>query len=283
MYLILNIKALKSNPKFKTITVVSKEFNLPQHVLRFWESKFVQLSPLKLSGNHRYYRKADIELIRYIKSLLYDDCISIKGVQKIFGNQKINKLIKNTNPLLLKGSSSQRAKIEDIPDLKDNKKIDARGLEISKNNVQICISKGLSVIEGNAEKDLRQFPNLSFDYVILSQTLQAFYNPEKVIDDLLKISNKAIVTIPNFGFWKVRLHLFFKGTMPITKHLPNEWYNTPNLHMCTIKDFFNFCNIRKIKLFNSLALHKEKVSKITNSNLELKNLFSELGIFLIEK
>ena len=167
--------------------------------------------------------------------------------------------------------------------LKDNKNIDARGLEISKNNMQICISKGLSVIEGNAENDLQQFPNLSFDYVILSQTLQAFYNPEKVIDDLLKISNKAIVTIPNFGYWKVRLHLFINGTMPITKHLPNEWYNTPNLHMCTIKDFFNLCKMKKIKLFNSLSLHKDKVSKITNSNLELKNLFSELGIFLIEK
>ena len=125
--------------------------------------------------------------------------------------------------------------------LKDNKNIDTRGLEISKENVQICISKGLSVIEGNAEKDLQQFPNLSFDYVILSQTLQAFYNPEKVIEDLLRVANKAIVTIPNFGYWKVRLHLFFKGTMPITKHLPNEWYNTPNLHMCTIKDFVNFC------------------------------------------
>ena len=167
--------------------------------------------------------------------------------------------------------------------LKDIKNIDARGLEISKNKVQICISKGLSVIEGNAENDLQQFPNLSFDYVILSQTLQAFYNPEKVIDDLLKISNKAIVTIPNFGYWKVRLHLFINGTMPVTKQLPNEWYNTPNLHMCTIKDFFNFCKMKKIKLFNSLALHKEKMSKISNSNLELKNLSSELGIFLIEK
>ena len=167
--------------------------------------------------------------------------------------------------------------------LKDTKKIDVRGLEISKNNVQICISKGLSVIEGNAEKDLQQFPSLSFDYVILSQTLQAFYNPEKVINDLLKISNKAIVTIPNFGYWKVRLHLLINGTMPITKNLPNEWYNTPNLHMCSIKDFFNFCNIRKINLFNSLALHKDRVSKITKGNLELKNLFSELGIFLIEK
>ena len=167
--------------------------------------------------------------------------------------------------------------------LKNNKNIDTRGLEISKNNVQICISKGLSVIEGNAEKDLQQFPDLSFDYVILSQTLQAFYNPEKVIDDLLRVANKAIVTIPNFGYWKVRLHLFFKGTMPVTKHLPNEWYNTPNLHMCTIKDFVNFCTQKKINLFRSLALHEEKVSEINSKNLNFKNLLSELGIFLIER
>jgi methionine biosynthesis protein MetW len=134
-----------------------------------------------------------------------------------------------------------------MKNLKDNKNVDIRGLEISKENVQICISKGLSVIEGNAEKDLQQFPDLSFDYVILSQTLQAFYNPEKVIEDLLRVANKAIVTIPNFGFWKVRFHLFLKGTMPVTNHLPNEWYNTPNLHMCTIKDFVNFCEKKKYK------------------------------------
>ena len=167
--------------------------------------------------------------------------------------------------------------------LKNNKNIDTRGLEISKNNVQLCISKGLSVIEGNAERDLQQFPDLSFDYVILSQTLQAFYNPEKVIDDLLRVAKKAIVTIPNFGYWKVRMHLFFKGTMPVTKHLPNEWYNTPNLHMCTIKDFVNFCAQKKINLFRSLALHEEKVSEINSKNLNFKNLLSELGIFLIEK
>jgi len=167
--------------------------------------------------------------------------------------------------------------------LKDNKNVDTRGLEISKNNVQICISKGLPVIEGNAEIDLQQFPNLSFDYVILSQTLQAFYKPEKVIDDLLRVANKAIVTIPNFGYWKVRLHLLFKGTMPVNKHLPNEWYDTPNLHMCTIKDFVNFCEQKNINLFKSLALHEEKVSTINNNNLNAKNLLSELGIFLIEK
>ena len=167
--------------------------------------------------------------------------------------------------------------------LKDNKSIDTRGLEISKNNVQECISKGLSIIEGNAEKDLHQFPNLSFDYVVLSQTLQAFYNPEKVIEDLLRVANKAIVTIPNFGYWKVRMHLLLKGTMPVTKNLPDEWYNTPNLHMCTIKDFFIFCSKRNVDLYKSIALNGERTSKINKLNLNIKNFTSELGIFLIKR
>ena len=167
--------------------------------------------------------------------------------------------------------------------LKNNKKIDVRGIEISKNNVQKCVGKCLTVIEGDAEKDLIQFPDRSFDFVILSQTLQAFLNPEIVINELLRVGKKAIVTIPNFGFWKVRLQLLIKGTMPITKTLPDEWHNTPNLHMCSIKDFFNFCNNRKIKLDKSLALHNEKTSSISNINLNIKNLSAELGIFLIEK
>jgi len=167
--------------------------------------------------------------------------------------------------------------------LKDDSKIDIRGIEISKNNVQKCIGKGLTVIEGDAEKDLIQFPDRSFDYVILSQTLQAFLNPEKVISELLRVGKKAIVTIPNFGYWKVRLHLLTKGTMPITRTLPDEWYNTPNLHMCSIKDFFNFCDDREINLYKSIALQNLKSSKITNTNLTLKNLTAVLGIFLIEK
>ncbi|MDC0617362.1 methionine biosynthesis protein MetW [Candidatus Pelagibacter ubique] len=166
--------------------------------------------------------------------------------------------------------------------LKYNKEIDIRGIEISKDNVQKCLSKGLTVIEGDAEKDLLQFPDSSFDFVILSQTLQAFLNPEIVIKELLRVGKKAIVTIPNFGFWKVRLHLLIKGTMPITKNLPDEWYNTPNLHMCTIKDFYNFCENRKIKLDKSSALHNEKISSINKLNLNTKNLSAELGIFLIE-
>ena len=129
--------------------------------------------------------------------------------------------------------------------LKNNKKIDVRGIEISKNNTQKCVEKGLTVIEGDAEKDLIQFPNQSFDFVILSQTLQAFLNPEIVINELLRVGKKAIVTVPNFGFWKVRLQLLIKGTMPMTKNLPDEWHSTPNIHMCTIKDFFNFCILEK--------------------------------------
>ena len=191
----------------------------------------------------------------------------------------ISELIKNDTRVLDVGCGDGTL----MKYLKDEKNVDTRGLEISKKNVQNCTSKGLSVIEGNAEKDLHQFPNLSFDYVVLSQTLQAFYNPEKVIDDLLRVANKAIVTIPNFGHWKVRIHLLLKGTMPITETLPNEWYSTPNLHMCTIKDFFNFCSKKKIELYKSIALNGEKTSAINSGNINIRNLSSELGIFLIKK
>ena len=167
--------------------------------------------------------------------------------------------------------------------LKENKNINIRGLEISKTKVQKCIEKGLTVIEGNAEKDLKQFPDKSFDYVVLSQTLQAFLKPELVLNELLRVGKKAIVTIPNFGYWKVRLHLLLKGTMPITKTLPNEWHNTPNLHMCSIKDFVQFAKSRNFKIFKSLALNNQNISLINDTNLGIKNLFSDLGIFLIEK
>ena len=167
--------------------------------------------------------------------------------------------------------------------LKKNKKVDIRGIEISKDKVGTCIAKGLTVIEGNAEFDLKQFPDNSFDYVVLGQTLQAFINPEIVIKELLRVGKKAIVTIPNFGHWKVRLNLLMKGTMPVTKSLPNEWYNTPNIHMCTIKDFVKFSKIINFRIFKSLALSNKNVSNINNSNLFFKNFFAELGIFLIGK
>ena len=167
--------------------------------------------------------------------------------------------------------------------LKNVKNVDIRGIEISKDKVQTCISKGLTVIEGDAEFDLKQFPDKSFDYVVLGQTLQAFINPEIVIKELLRVGKKAIVTIPNFGHWKVRLNLLIQGTMPVTQTLPNEWYNTPNIHMCTIKDFVRFSKTMNFKIFKSFALMNKNVSNINSSNLTYKNLFCELGIFLIEK
>ena len=168
-----------------------------------------------------------------------------------------------------------------IQSLIQEKDIDARGIELEEENVKKCISKGLSVIEGNAENELGQFPDKSFDFVILSQTLQAFYNPENVLDHLLRIGKYVIVSIPNFGYWKVRTSLLFFGRMPVTKSLPNTWYNTPNLHMCTIKDFYEFCGNKNIKIEKIIGINDEKISSINRLNLEMKNLFSEVGIFLI--
>ena len=192
--------------------------------------------------------------------------------------EAISKIIKNNKRVLDVGCGDGTL----MEYLKEKQKNDVRGLEPQKNLVQKCIAKGLPVIEGDAEKELFQFPKKSFDYVVLSQTLQAFFNPEEVLEQLLRIGKQTIVTIPNFGYWKVRLHLLFRGTMPITKNLPNEWYNTPNLHMCTIKDFVNFCYKKNIKIDKSMCVTDEKISEITRKNMVYKNIFSQLGIFLIE-
>ena len=165
--------------------------------------------------------------------------------------------------------------------LKEEKKIEVRGLELNQDNVQLCIHKGLPVIQGNAETELHQFPDKSFDYVILSQTLQAFYEPEQVLKNLLRIGKSVIVSIPNFGYWKVRVKLLFFGEMPVTKTLPNTWYNTPNLHMCTIKDLFKFCEEKNINIKKVIGVNEDSTSIIKKRNLEIKNLFSKLGIFLI--
>jgi len=165
--------------------------------------------------------------------------------------------------------------------LNEEKQIEVRGLELNQENVQECIHKGLPVIQGNAETELHQFPDKSFDYVVLSQTLQAFYEPEKVLRNLLRIGKSVVISIPNFGFWKVRIKLLFFGEMPVTKTLPNTWYNTPNLHMCTIKDLFNFCDEKKIIIKKAVGVNENKTSIIKKSNLEIKNLFSKVGIFLI--
>ena len=167
--------------------------------------------------------------------------------------------------------------------LKKNKKVDGRGIEIDQKKVQESVAKGLAVIEGDAEKDLTSYPNSSFDFAILNQSLQQFYDPRRVMNELLRIAKKAIITIPNFGYWKVRLQLIVQGTMPITKNLPYTWYNTPNLHMCTIKDFYNLCKLDNITIEKSISVTSDKISNIQKGNLEIKNLLSEIGIFLIKK
>jgi len=161
------------------------------------------------------------------------------------------------------------------------KSIDARGIELEEDKVKECISKGLSVIEGDAETELGQFPDKAFDFVILSQTLQAFYQPENVLGQLLRIGSRVIISIPNFGYWQIRASLLFFGKMPITKSLPYTWYNTPNLHMCSIKDFYQFCEKKKIKIDKVVGVNGEKISSIYRVNLEIKNLLSEVGIFVI--
>jgi methionine biosynthesis protein MetW len=168
-----------------------------------------------------------------------------------------------------------------IEALIEQKNIDARGIELEESKVKQCISKGLSVIQGNAETELSQFPDKAFDFVILSQTLQAFYQPENVLDELLRIGKKVIISIPNFGYWQVRASLLFFGKMPVTKSLPDFWYNTPNLHMCSIKDFYQFCDKKLIKMDRIIGVNNEKTSSINQINLEMKNLLSEVGIFLI--
>ena len=161
------------------------------------------------------------------------------------------------------------------------KNIDARGIELEENKVKQCISKGLSVIQGNAETELGQFPDKAFDFVILSQTLQAFYRTENVLNELLRIGKKVIISIPNFGYWQVRTSLLLFGKMPVTKSLPDSWYNTPNLHMCSIKDFYQFCDKKKIKMDKIIGINNEKTSSINRINLEMKNFLCEVGVFFI--
>ena len=140
--------------------------------------------------------------------------------------------------------------------LNKGKKIDGRGLEISQKNVNICVKHGLSVVQGDADKDLISYPSKSFDFVILSQTLQATHSPETVLNELVRISKYAIVSFPNFGSWLTRLMLLINGVMPQSKSLPHTWYTTPNIHLCTIKDFKELCNKNSIKIEQSFYLNR---------------------------
>ncbi len=160
-----------------------------------------------------------------------------------------------------------------------NKKAKARGIEISGRKVSQALLRGLSVIQGNAEEDLKSYPDKSFDYAILSHTIQATHRPDEILCEMLRIANYAIVSLPNFANIKNRLHLGFKGTMPVNKTIPFEWYETPNIHFCSIKDFRKLCKNMRLSIKKEVFLTNNRLIK----NKFLVNIFAEYGIFLIIK
>ena len=137
------------------------------------------------------------------------------------------------------------------------KNVDCLGVEIELKNVNLCLEKGLSVVQGDANFDLNDYPDHSFTTAILSQTIHAMIYPDNVIENLIRIAKRAIISFPNFGYWKIRRDLFFSGLMPKNSALPFEWYNTPNIHLCSIKDFINFCDKKGIEIKEFLYLNEE--------------------------
>ena len=167
--------------------------------------------------------------------------------------------------------------------LQDKKKVDARGIELYSDRVNLCLEKGLPVVQGDANFDLEMYPDNSFDYVILSKTLQSVNRPRAILEQLLRIGKKAIVSIPNFGHWKVRLYLALNGQMPMTPSLPAKWYNTENIHLCTINDFLSLCDEINIKIIKSVALDKNGAQLNFANRIRSVNLIGEQAIFLLKK
>lgn len=164
--------------------------------------------------------------------------------------------------------------------LSNFKQVDGRGIELGTAGVNACVSNGLSVIQGDAEKDLYNYPDQAFDYVILGQTLQAMHAPKDVLEQLLRIGRRAIVSFPNFGHWRVRSHLLFKGRMPVSETLPDQWYETPNIHFCTIRDFRELCREMGIRVERSIILGRR--GEIIRHPF-LSNLRGEQAVYLLRR
>jgi methionine biosynthesis protein MetW len=159
--------------------------------------------------------------------------------------------------------------------------VDGRGIEISQQGVNECVAKGLFVIQGDADNDLAEYPDSSFDYVILSKTLQAVHRPQLVLSELLRIGRRAVVTIPNFGQWKVRMSLAVRGRMPVTKALDKSWYNTDNIHFCTILDLFDLIASEGIRV-REFVPHKADGTRL-NMSPARANWYADQGLFLLER
>ena len=166
--------------------------------------------------------------------------------------------------------------------LADKQAVDGRGIELSQAGVNSCVTQGLAVIQGDADTDLAYYPNLAFDYAILSQTIQATHNPRLVLEQLLRIGKRAVVSFPNFGHWRVRTQLMFGGHMPRTDNLPESWHDTPNIHFCTIKDFLTLCDDIGAKVERAVALNAYG-TKLVSMPLFAQNLFGEQAVFLLSR
>ena len=167
--------------------------------------------------------------------------------------------------------------------LTETKNVDGRGIEISREGVNLCVAKGLAVIQGDADTDLADYPDNAFDYVILSQTLQATWQPRVVLEHMLRIGSRAIVSFPNFGHWKIRLKLLALGRMPRTANLPDTWYDTQNIHFCTIRDFRDLCNEVGVKIETAVALNAWGHRLRINVPWWFWNLFGEQAVFLLSR
>ena len=165
--------------------------------------------------------------------------------------------------------------------LKLEKNIDGRGVQLSQDGVNGCGARRLSVVQGDADRDLKHFPDNGFDYAILSQTLQATQRPDSVLKELARIGKKLIVSFPNFANWRVRFYLMFKGRMPVTSTLDAQWYNTPNIHLCTIEDFIGLCDELDLKIEKSFILSNDKIKHVESSAGPIMNLVAEQALFVV--
>lgn len=162
------------------------------------------------------------------------------------------------------------------------KNVDGRGIELSMDGVRQCVAHGLSVIQGDAETDLKDYPDHAFDYVILGQTLQAMRDPRGVLDLMCRIGRRAIVSVPNFGYWRIRLQLMLTGRMPVTEKLGYQWWETPNIHFCTLRDFVVLSQEMGIRIEQTRIL--DRAGRVTSrAHSGFANLLGEQGVFLLKR
>ncbi len=167
--------------------------------------------------------------------------------------------------------------------LSDTKAVDARGVELSREKVNACVTHGLSVIQGDADRDLADYPDQAFDYAILSLTVQATRHPRTVLENLLRIGRHAIVSFPNFGHWRIRTQLLFTGRMPMTENLPEPWYATPDAHLCTIKDFVDLVGLVDAEVEDAVAFNSAGERLRIKASISLQNLLGEKAVFLLTR